>query len=58
MTHEEMTATATFAELLMAAFDIAVECVIKGEHLGGRAFVGEEGGLQIWMYGLDERGVA
>lgn len=58
MTDASVTETTTFAKLLMVAFEIAVECVIRGEHLGGRAVVGEGEGLNIRIYGIEERSEA
>ena len=51
---EDVTATATFAELVIAAFDLAAGCVIPKPHLGGRTILDEHsgaGGLKVWMYG-------
>lgn len=58
VTEESITETTNFAELLLVAFEIAVECVIKGEHLGGGAVVGEDGGLNVWIYGFERGSVA
>lgn len=49
---EDVTETATFLGLLVVADAIAKECVIKPPHMGGRAEVGDENGLQIGIYGL------
>ena len=43
----------TFAAIFKRAFDIAVECVIKSPHLGGRGFVGENGRLMVSIRGAD-----
>ena len=48
---DSVSETATFAAVLKRAFDLAVECVIKPPHLGGRSLVGEREGLEIAMYG-------
>ncbi|KAL6715258.1 hypothetical protein ACLMJK_007522 [Lecanora helva] len=49
--------TLSFAELVIAAFDVTVGCVIPGPHLGGRAQVGGKEGLKIWVYGFREEPV-
>ena len=43
--------TSTFAAIFKRAFDIAVECVIKPPHLGGKGLVGEDGQLRVSIYG-------
>ncbi len=53
VTGESVTETTTFAKLLIVAFEVAVECVIRGEHLGGRALIGETEGLNLWIYGSE-----
>lgn len=58
VTDASVTETTTFAKLLIVAFEVAVECVIRGEHLGGRAVVGEDEGLHIRMYGIEDRSEA
>ena len=39
--------TTTFAAVFKRAFDLAVECVIKPPHFGGRSRIGTEGMLDI-----------
>lgn len=45
----------TFAAIFKRAFDIAVECVIKSPHLGGKGLVGDNGHLKVWIYGVDPK---
>ena len=52
---EDDSERATFAAIFKRAFDIAVECVIKPPHLGGKGLVGEKGLLKVWMYGVDPK---
>ena len=49
---EGLWETETFAAILKRAFNLAIECVIKAPHLGGRSFLGREEGLQVSMYGV------
>lgn len=57
VTDEGREEVASFAEILMVGFEVAVECVIKGEHhFGGRSLVGSGGGLKIWVYGFRDEG--
>ena len=52
---EDDSESATFAAIFKRAFDIAVECVIKPPHLGGKGLVGEHGLLKVWMFGVDPK---
>ena len=45
--------TSTFAAIFKRAFDIAVQCVIKPPHLGGKGLVGENEQLMVWMDWVD-----
>ena len=45
----------TFAAIFKRAFDVAVECVVKPPHLGGRGLVGENEQLKVWIYGVDPK---
>ena len=49
-----VTETATFAELLMVALEVAAGCVIPGPHFGGKAVIGPEKGLELFVYGIRE----
>ena len=49
---DEVWEIETFAAILKRAFDLAIECVIKPPHLGGRSFLGSDEGLEIAMYGI------
>ena len=44
--------SSTFAAIFKRAFDIAVKCVIKRPNLGGQGLVGENGRLNVSIYGL------
>ncbi|MCJ1452984.1 hypothetical protein MMC28_003329 [Mycoblastus sanguinarius] len=46
---EDSVETTTFAAILKRAFDIAVECVIKPPHFGGRSFIGEKELLTVFV---------
>ncbi|CAF9906323.1 hypothetical protein IMSHALPRED_004170 [Imshaugia aleurites] len=50
---EHDMATSTFAAIFKRAFDIAVECVIKPPHLGGKGSVGEDEQLMVSIHGSD-----
>ncbi|KAL6712877.1 hypothetical protein ACLMJK_009589 [Lecanora helva] len=53
VTGDGVEETENFAAILKRAFDLAVECVIKPPHLGGRSFLGREGGLEVFLLGED-----
>ncbi len=38
---------ATFAAILKRAFDLAIECVIRPPHFGGRSFIGQDEKLVV-----------
>ena len=50
---QEVDERSTFAAIFKRAFDVAVECVIKPPHLGGKGLVGEHEQLKVWIYGAD-----
>ena len=50
---EDDMETSTFAAIFKRAFDIAVQCVIKPPHLGGKGLVGENEQLMVWMDWVD-----
>ena len=50
---QDDTERSNFASIFKRAFDLAVECVIKPPHLGGRGFVGDSGKLKVWIFGVD-----
>lgn len=49
---DDVTETTNFAALMILAFEMAVQCVIPPPHLGGRALIGQEGGLKLMMFGF------
>lgn len=55
VSHEGQMVRSTFAAIFKRAFDIAVECVIKPPHLGGRGLVGEDDQLKVSIYGIHPR---
>ena len=52
---EEDEERSSFAAIFKRAFDIAVECVIKPPHLGGKGLVGQNEQLKVWIYGFDAK---
>ena len=48
----DAVASSTFAAVFKRAFDIAVECVIKPPHLGGKGLVGADELLKVSIYGV------
>ena len=49
---KDVVASSTFAGVFKRAFDIAVECVIKPPHLGGKGLVGADELLKVAIYGV------
>lgn len=43
--------TESFAAVIRRAFELAVVCVIRPPHLGGKSLLGRHNGLEIFMYG-------
>ena len=52
VTREDDMASSTFAAIFKRAFDIAVECVIKPPHLGGKGWVGVDEKLKVSIFGV------
>ena len=51
VTGEDVRETEVFARVLRAAFGLAVTCVIQPPHLGGKALLGQNKELEVYLYG-------
>ncbi|KAL6716026.1 hypothetical protein ACLMJK_006988 [Lecanora helva] len=53
---DDVVETTSFENVVEEATRLAKSCVIAKPHLGGKVYVGKEGGLQIWVFGFGRVG--